>query len=73
MCASSTVPESVDGFMRITAAAKYLSISPRTLRTWVARRLVPAYRPTKRLTLFRRDDLDKALSKFRTTGSGLCR
>jgi DNA-binding transcriptional MerR regulator len=52
-------------FCRIAKAAAHCGIPPRTLREWVRRRIVPCYRPTKRMLLFRIADLDSAMDRFR--------
>jgi len=54
------------GYIRLNEAAAYLGVTPRTLRAWTARRLVPTYRPTCRLLLFRLPDLDAAMERFST-------
>jgi len=46
-------------------AADYLHIKIRTCRDWRARRGLPAFKPTAKVTLFRKVDLDDWLSKFR--------
>jgi excisionase family DNA binding protein len=48
-------------FIRRKQAAKYLGVSERTLATWMRRRVVPFTRMSRRVVLFRPDDLDKAV------------
>jgi excisionase family DNA binding protein len=45
-------------------AAEYLQIKPRTVRSWRQRGL-PCFKPTAKITRFRRAELDDWLSKFR--------
>lgn len=52
-------------FTRLATAAKFLDISPRTLREWANRRLVPCYRPTKRFLLFDLDEIRNAMAKYK--------
>jgi len=56
------------GFHRLQKAAQYLGISKRTLRTWVNRRLVKVYRPTRRILLFKKGDIDTAMERFASGG-----
>jgi hypothetical protein len=62
--------DSPERLYRLGPTAEQYSISPRTLRQWANRRLVPCYRPTKRLLLFKLSEVDAALSRFRTGGRG---
>ena len=55
-----------NGYLRTKQASEYLSVSPRTIRQWTAHRILSAYRPTKRMVLFRKTDLDAAMERFRT-------
>ena len=55
-------------YLRTGEAANYLAVSVRTIRDWTTRRILPAYKPTKRLTLYRVADLDGAMDRFRTGG-----
>ena len=56
------------GYLRTKEASTYLSVSVRTIRSWTQRRILAAYKPTKRLTLYRAADLDVAMQRFRTGG-----
>jgi excisionase family DNA binding protein len=51
-------------WLRPDEACKYLRISRRTLSDWQKKRLVRFHRPAKKLILFKRADLDSAISKF---------
>jgi hypothetical protein len=46
-------------------AAEYLRQKERTLRIWRAKRGLPHLKPTSKVVLYRRGDLDAWLSKFR--------
>jgi excisionase family DNA binding protein len=57
--------ETTKEFLRTDEAAQRVSVTPQTIRTWVERRILPAYKPTKRTILIRASDLDKAMARFR--------
>jgi hypothetical protein len=46
-------------------AAAYLHQKPRTIRDWRARRGLPCFKPTAKVTLYRRADLDAWLDRSR--------
>jgi len=46
-------------------AAAYLHQKPRTIREWRARRGLPCFKPTAKVTLYRRADLDAWLDRTR--------
>ena len=48
-----------------TEAAVYLRQKPRTLRLWRTRRALPHFKPTKKIVLYRRADLDNWLERSR--------
>ncbi len=48
-----------------TEAAAYLHQKPRTIRDWRARRGLPCFKPTAKVTLYRRADLDAWLERSR--------
>jgi excisionase family DNA binding protein len=49
-------------FLRISAAADYLGVSPNTLRNWERAGKIAAHRhPVNRYRLFKREDLDALL------------
>ncbi len=49
--------------MRAKEAAAYLRVSKRTLESWISQRIIPFAR-VGRVRLFRRDDVDAALSRL---------
>ncbi len=58
------------GYLRKSAAAKYLGVSIRTLSDWARMRLVAHIKPSNRVCLFRVEDLDAALNRFRMAAVG---
>ena len=58
-------------YMRRDAAAKYLGISPRTLSDWQRRRLIPFIKPARKCTLFKRDELDRAMARLTVQAIGV--
>jgi excisionase family DNA binding protein len=61
-----TAREEPPGYLRPPPAARYLSVSPRTLRNWTRAGVVPCIRPGGgRVVLYGRADLDRALARFR--------
>jgi len=58
------------GYLRSAAAAKYLGVSVRTLTNWVQARVVAQIKPSERVSLFRIEDLDAALNRFRSSAIG---
>ncbi|MBT3192570.1 MAG: helix-turn-helix domain-containing protein [Verrucomicrobia bacterium] len=59
-----------DGYMRRKEAAEYLAISQRTLTNLMARRVIPYYKPSSRITLFSKSELDAALQRSRSRAVG---
>ena len=57
-------------YLRRDAAAAYLHVSPRTISEWQKKRLIPFFKPAKKCTLFRRDQLDRAMEKHMVRSSG---
>ena len=58
------------GYLRPAEAARYLSVSIRTLRSWTRAHVVPSIRPgAGRVLLFARGDLDRAMLRFREGGA----
>ena len=53
-----------EGLLRKKEIARALSVSPRTIDTWIAGRKIPFIRINSRLNLFRRRDVERALSKL---------
>lgn len=56
-------------YLRHEAAAKRLGICPRTLSIWQRKRIVP-FRKIGRAVLFRSDELDAAVDRFRVNAIG---
>ena len=52
------------GYIRREQAARYCSVSDRTISAWQARRLIPYVKLGRKCVLFRRADLDQALARF---------
>jgi MerR family transcriptional regulator, copper efflux regulator len=51
-------------YLRISAAADYLGVSPNTLRNWERAGKIVAHRhPVNRYRLFRQQDLDRLLNQ----------
>jgi excisionase family DNA binding protein len=59
-------------FLRPDQAAQLLSVSKRTLSAWQKARIVPFVKIGRKCVLFRRSDLDKAMTRFsvRALGEG---
>ena len=67
LAATATGAEIVDQnfeYMRRNAAARYLGVSPRTISDWQRKRLIPFIKPAKKCTIFKRDQLDRAMEKM---------
>lgn len=58
-------------YLRREAAAKYLSVAPRTISLWQANGVIPYVRAGRRCVLFKRSDLDAAMDRLtiRAVGS----
>ncbi len=52
-------------YLRKAEAAKYLSISPRTLTNWQRAGILAYSKPARRVCLFAVSDLEKAMKRFR--------
>lgn len=52
------------GYVRINKIARDIGVCERTVRDWIKQGLT-CYRPSRRLVLIKRTDLDEFLSKFR--------
>jgi excisionase family DNA binding protein len=63
-CNSKPASGQSDVFNEAEAAA-YLKITKRTCRDWRARRGLPACKPTAKITLYRKADLDEWLLRSR--------
>jgi hypothetical protein len=46
-------------------AAEYLKVTPRCIRDWRARLGLPCYKPTCKIVIYRRTDLDAWLERSR--------
>ena len=51
-------------YIRLNALAAQIGVCERTIRDWIKQGLT-CYRPSRRLVLIKRTDLDEFLSKFR--------
>jgi excisionase family DNA binding protein len=51
-----------DSYMRIKTAAEYLGISERQLSLWMNSHRIPYRKVSRRIVLFKRSELDKALA-----------
>lgn len=56
-------------FLRKREAAKYLSVSPRTLTAWMRRGILPYAKPAHKITLFSVRDLERTVARFRVEES----
>lgn len=65
-----TPPVVRPGYLRKADAAKYLSVSIRTLTEWMQHRVVPYIKLSHRVCLFKQTDLDSAMARFRTAAIG---
>ncbi len=52
------------GYVRLNKIAKDIGVCERTVRDWIKQGLI-CYRPSRRLVLIKRADLDDFLSKFK--------
>ena len=57
-------PPATDYLRGQKEAAAYARVSTRTISDWQARRIIPFIKPARKLVLFRKSDIDQALSKF---------
>jgi len=53
----------VSALMTYDQAAEYLAVSTKTLRRWVAERKIPVIIISRKLVRFRKEDLDRFISK----------
>ena len=60
---TKTYDENSD-YLRPDGVCRYARISRRTLSDWQARRIVPFLKVSRKCVLFRKSDIDKALSRF---------
>ena len=52
-------------------AAKYAQVSKRTISEWQARGIIPYLKPARKVCLFRKADIDRALTRYEVKG-GFC-
>lgn len=66
----SKIEETTEGpYLRRSSAACYLGVSPRCLSNWMRSGIVP-FRRVGKVVLFRRDELDQALDRYRNSAVG---
>ena len=58
------IPPATDYLCGQREAAQYARVSTRTISDWQSRKLIPYIKPARKLVLFRRSDIDAALTKF---------
>lgn len=58
------------GYMRKAEAARYLGVSVRQLTEMMKRNVIPYAKVSHRVCLFRREDLDRAIARFRVEVHG---
>ena len=56
--------EETSDYLRPDGVCRYARISRRTLSDWQARRIIPFIKVSSKCVLFRKSDIDKALSRF---------
>lgn len=61
---TSPQPIIASPYLRVPEAQRYLHISKRTLLRWVKGHKIPTIKATRRLLLFKRQDLDAALERL---------
>lgn len=57
-------------YLRPAEAARYLSVSTRTLREWTAKGVLSVHRLSHRCVLFSVKDLEKAIGRYRINEIG---
>lgn len=62
---ATTAAPAAAGYLRKQGAAKYLSVSTRTITDWMRRGLLPYSKPARKVCLFAVADLEKAIRRFR--------
>ena len=58
------IPPASDYLRGQKEAAAYARVSTRCISDWQARRIIPFLKPARKLVLFRKSDIDAALSKY---------
>ena len=56
--------EETSDYLRPDGVCRYARISRRTLSDWQARRIIPFIKVSSKCVLFRKSDIDRALSRF---------
>ena len=59
-----------NGFFRPPGAARFLGISRRTLTEWERKRIIPFTKVSHRVVLFSREDLERAMRRYRVAAIG---
>jgi excisionase family DNA binding protein len=60
----------LDEYVTINQAAKFLGVTPNTLRNWHAAGKIPVFRnPISRYRLFKKTDLEKLLRQIEASGT----
>ncbi|MDD2239773.1 MAG: helix-turn-helix domain-containing protein [Kiritimatiellae bacterium] len=62
--ATTKPTEENSDYLRPDGVCRYARISRRTLSDWQARRIIPFIKVSSKCVLFRKSDIDKALSRF---------
>ena len=57
-------------YMRREDAAKFLQVSQRTISDWQRRRLIPHVKLGRKCVLFKRSDLERAMSRYTVQAVG---
>lgn len=57
-------------YLRKAEAAKFLSVSVRTVSDWCRRGILPYHKPARKICLFAVADLHKAMRRFRINAIG---
>lgn len=60
----SEIPNDSDYLRGQGQASRYAKVSRRTISEWQARRIIPFLKVSRKCVLFRKRDIDAALSKF---------
>jgi excisionase family DNA binding protein len=66
-----TPAPSAKEFFRIKEASMFLGVSTRTVYRLLARGVIPCYKPSPQLCLFRRRDLNEAMERCRIEGGAI--
>lgn len=62
--ATTKPTEENSDYLRPDGVCRYARISRRTLSDWQARRIIPFIKVSSKCVLFRKSDIDRALSRF---------